>query len=141
MTATPQDLVERFYAEVWNQRSEAAAREILAEDFKFRGSLGPEHRGPDGFISYMHAVHDALADYTCVIQHLVVSDDEVAAKMRFHGTHQAPFFGREATGKSIEWAGAAFFKMREGRIAELWVLGDIDAVKQQLGADGSERFG
>lgn len=140
MTATPQQLVERFYAEVWNQHSATAAREILADDFRFRGSLGPEHRGPEGFIGYMHAVHDALAEYTCVIEHLVVGEGQVAAKMRFHGIHQAPFFGIEATGKRIEWAGAAFFKMRGGQIAELWVLGDIDSVKQQLGADGQEQF-
>ena len=58
-------LVRRFYAEVWNQRSEAAAREILHPDFRFRGSLDALRTGPEGFIDYMHKVHDALGDYTC----------------------------------------------------------------------------
>jgi len=55
MTGTPQELVERFYHEVWNRADEDVAREILHADFQFRGSLGPVYRGPDGFIGYMAA--------------------------------------------------------------------------------------
>ena len=51
MGTDPQHLVERFYNEVWNQADETVAREILAEDFRFRGSLGPEKFGQDGFIA------------------------------------------------------------------------------------------
>ena len=32
MTATPKELVERFYNEVWNSADEAVAREILHKD-------------------------------------------------------------------------------------------------------------
>ncbi|MGH6906298.1 MAG: hypothetical protein ACREDX_00390 [Aestuariivirga sp.] len=46
----------------------------------------------------------------------------------------------EATGREIAWAGGAFFKMADGKIAELWVLGDIDSVKQQLGALAHTHF-
>ena len=141
MSQTPRQLVERFYAEVWNQRSEEAACQILTEDFRFRGSLGPEHRGRQGFIGYMHAVHDALAGYTCIIEDLIATEDRAAARMMFRGDHVAPFFGVEATGKSIEWSGAAFFTVREGWISQLWVLGDIDGVKQQLGAGRGQNFG
>ena len=45
-----------------------------------------------------------------------------------------------ATGRVITWAGAAFFRVHNGRIAELWVLGDIDSVKAQLGAQGTAEF-
>jgi predicted ester cyclase len=48
-----------------------------------------------------------------------------------------PFFGVQATGREIAWSGAAFFKIEDGLIAELWVLGDIDAVKRQLMPDGA----
>ena len=50
MTLTPSELVGRFYHEVWNRADEAVVREILDEDFRFRGSLGPECRGQDSFI-------------------------------------------------------------------------------------------
>ena len=140
MADTPQRLVERFYAEVCNRADEAVARAILAEDFGFRGSLGPERRGQDGFIDYMRSIHTALGDYTCIIDDLVAAGDRVAARMTFQGRHQGDFFGVAPSGEMVCWAGAAFFRIADGRIAELWVLGDIDSVKQQLGRDAASTF-
>jgi len=60
--------------------------------------------------------------------------------MLFKGRHQAPFLGVGGTGREIKWAGAAFFRTKGERITELWVLGDIDSVKQQLGAQDSDTF-
>ena len=140
MIVDPHDLVQRFYGEVWNKADEAVAKEILAEDFRFRGSLGPELRGHDGFIDYMRSVHKALGEYVCIIEDLVTTADRAAARMIFKGTHQAVFFGVAATGREIKWAGAAFFRMSEQYIVELWVLGDVDSVKAQLGANVSPSF-
>jgi steroid delta-isomerase-like uncharacterized protein len=128
----PEMLVRRFYDEVWNRMDEAVAHEILASDFRFRGSLGPEKVGVDGFLEYMRSVHRALGDYECVIVDLIVTNGRAGARMSFHGRHQADFFGVPATGLHIEWAGAAFFETSDHKISKLWVLGDIDSVKLQL---------
>lgn len=117
---------------VWNKADEAEARKILAVDFRFRASLGPELRGPGGFIAYLRSVHAALEDFTCTIEELIVTADRAAARMSFHGRHRAKFFGIEATGREIHWNGAAFFTIAAGVITELWVLGDIEAVRRQL---------
>jgi steroid delta-isomerase-like uncharacterized protein len=135
LPATPQELVERFYHEVWNRADERVARDILDPDFRFRASLGPERRGPDGFIDYLRAVHAAVGDFTCIIEQLIATEDRAAAKMMFRGVHRANFFGVAASGRDIHWSGAAFFATRGGRITELWVLGDIDDVKRQLMPD------
>ncbi len=140
MTTTPRALVQRFYDEVWNRADENVAREILAEDFRFRGSLGPEKVGQDGFIAYMRSVHRALGSYRCIIEDCVVAEDRVACRMLFTGVHQAEFFGVAATGREISWAGAAFFRIRNDCIAELWVLGDIEGIKAQLGEVSSTYF-
>ncbi len=140
MPVTANSLVERFYHEVWHRADETVAREILHADFRFRASLGPERRGPAGFIEYMRSIHAALADYTCRIEDLVSTGNRAAARMRFSGIHRARFFGVEATGRVITWAGGAFFTTDGERITELWVLGDIDSVKQQLGAPQDTSF-
>jgi len=132
VASTARALVERFYDVVWNQADEGTARRILHPDFVFRGSLGPELRGPDGFIAYWRSVHAALENFTCIIEELVETEERVAAKMLFRGVHRGVFFGVAATGREITWSGAAFFKIRDGLIGELWVLGDIDGVKRQL---------
>ena len=137
---TPTDLVRRFYDEVWNRQDEAVARAILHADFRFRGSLGPELRGVDGFIDYLRATHRALGSCTCIVDDLVATTDRAAARMRFWGIHRARFFGVEATGREIIWAGAAFFTSDGNQIVALWVLGDLDGVKRQLGAAAESVF-
>lgn len=133
---TPRQLVERFYHDVWNQSDEAVAAEILAVDLSFRGSLGAEKRGRDGFIAYMRGVQAALGDYTCRIDDLVESPGagQAAARMTFRGVHRAEFLGAPATGREVSWAGAAFFTIKDGRIVDIWVLGDVDGLKRSLGA-------
>ena len=140
MQVTSRSLVERFYHEVWNRADEGVAREILHPEFRFRASLGPEKLGPDSFIDYMRSIHAALANYTCIIDDLVATDDRASARMTFKGIHRARLFEVEPTGREIAWAGAAFFMTDGRRIVELWVVGDIDSVKRQLGAPAGARF-
>jgi predicted ester cyclase len=127
-------LVERFYGEVWNKADEAVAAEILDPGLRFRSSLGLELAGLAEFIGYMRSIHAALADYNCVIDDLIVTERRAAARLRFCGVHRGLFFGVAPTFREITWGGAAFFTTDRGVITELWVLGDVDAVKRQLGA-------
>jgi steroid delta-isomerase-like uncharacterized protein len=134
-------LVERFYAEIWNRGDEAVARDIHDPGFRFRGSLGSLSEGRDGFIAYVRQVRATLGDYECIIEDAIESRSRVAARLTFRGVHRAGLFGVPATGKTVAWSGAAFFTIADERIAELWVLGDIDSLKRQLGADPSAKFG
>ena len=129
MERAPTSFVEVFYHQGWNTDDEAAAREILTEDFRFGGSLGPEKRGLDGFIKYMRSVRAALGDHQCVIDDLIETESRVAARMNLKGIHRAPFFDIAAIGRKIVWAGAAFFTIRGVRIAALWVPSDVDSLK------------
>jgi predicted ester cyclase len=131
---SPADLVERFYYDLWNTANETVAWEILHSDFRFRASLGPEKIGPEGFIEYMRLIHTALSGYRCTIQEMLESGECVAARLRFGGVHRATFFGVPPTGREIVWSGASFFRTTGQQIVSLWVLGDVDAVKRQLGA-------
>jgi steroid delta-isomerase-like uncharacterized protein len=132
MDSTPSSLVERFYNEVWNRADEVTARQILHPDLAFTGSLKRTVVGVENFLTYLRSIHAALGEYTCEIQDLIATETRVAARMRFQGVHQGTFFGVPATGKIIEWTGLAFFTVRQGLISEIWVMGDVDAVKQQL---------
>jgi steroid delta-isomerase-like uncharacterized protein len=140
MAVSPKKLVQRFYWEVWNRADEMVAREIIDPEFSFRGSLGPERHGHEEFLQYLRSIHAALADYRCIIDELITTDSRAAARMTFTGTHRNVFFGVPATGREITWVGAAFFAIGHSRITRLWVIGDVDAVKRQLGACASASF-
>ena len=127
-------LVRAFYDEVWNRGDADRARAILAPGVVFRGSLGDEHRGVEGFVAYMNGVRAALGDYRCDILDFVCGADRAAARMRFSGLHDAPFMGFAPTGRRIEWAGAAFFAVEDGRLSHIWVLGDLAGLRASLEA-------
>ena len=140
MPVTPTQLIERFYNEVWNTGNEDVARQILHRDFVFRGSLGPQHNGPDGFITYLRAVRRSLPDFICNIMEITTEGSRAVARMEFVGTHGGTFYGIEPTGRRLVWSGAAFFRTDGRQITGLWVLGDIDSLKRQLGVQSGGDF-
>jgi predicted ester cyclase len=126
-------LVEKFYSDVWNRGDEDVARRILSSDLEFRGSTGSTRRGVEPFLDYVRLIRGALGGYECVIEDAVVEPPKAFARMLFHGRHTGPFFGVPPTGNVVSWAGAALFTVVASRIRSVWVLGDVDGLKQQLG--------
>jgi len=137
---TPERLIERFYREIWDHADEGVAREILAPGLRFRGSLGPEKTGPEGFIEYLRDVHAALGAFESIVESLIVSGGRAAARLTFRGVHRGALFGVAPTGRLLEWQAAAFFETNGAQITALWLLGDVDSVKRQLGAHGTPTF-
>ena len=127
----PRLLVCRYY-EMWNRWDFALADELIAEDISFRGSLGVEVRGREGFKDYMRTVCAAFPDFHNHIEELVVEGDKVAVRLTYTGTHRGELFGIRPTGRQVSYAGMAIFRIVEGRIVEGWVLGDVHGLVRQL---------
>ena len=126
------DLVKQFYLRLWNQRDYEIANQILQEQVNFRGSLGPAMVGRDKVCEYVKSVTDALQNYTCEIQEIVVDGEKAAAKVLFRGIHVGEFMGFEPTGKEVSWLGAAFFESENGLLTTIWVLGDMQSLTSNL---------
>jgi predicted ester cyclase len=63
----------------------------------------------------------------------VVSEgDRSFARLTYRGTHRGELFGLPGSARQVEYAGAALFRLRSGRIAAVWVLGDVFGLLQQL---------
>lgn len=124
--------VERFYRELWNRHDEAAIPALLHDDVTFRGSLGVEKRGHTGFAEYVNMVHEALRDYECTINDLVIEEPKAFARMTFSGIHTKEFMGYPSTGRRVSWAGCALFTFRGEKVSDVWVLGDLKGLEQQL---------
>ena len=127
-----EDLIGRFYADLWNRWNDAAVEEVLAEDFSFRGSMGSQTRGRDGWRGYRDAIRAGSRDFHNEVTDLVASGNRAAARLRYTGHHTGPLAGVDATGRWFEYAGAAFFASRGGRLTAAWVLGDLDGLRRQL---------
>jgi predicted ester cyclase len=132
-------LVHDFYERIWNVADQSAIASLLAEDFAFRGSLGAEMRGRAAFWNYVCAVRSALAQYRCEILDCVCEGPHAFAKMCFSGVHVGELRGHRPSGLPVRWLGAALFRFDQGRIAELWVLGDLAGLDAMLSANLAQR--
>jgi len=128
------DLVRVFYEKFWNEVDLEKADEILHPDVTFRGSVGVGARGRREVCDYVLMVTTALSGYRCDVESLIADGDSAAAKVRFSGIHTGDFLGHPPTGRRVEWIGAAFFTADENKLREIWVLGDLESLRSQLGS-------
>ena len=131
---TNRQLIERFYGQVWNQWDADVARAILSPDIVFRGSLGVDVRGHNGFLGYVALIRAAFPDFRNEIEEIISEEAHAVARLTYSGTHKGELFGTPATGREITYAGAAFFQFSDGQIDEIWVLGDRMALMEQINA-------
>lgn len=125
--------IEVYYDVLWNQWRFDAIPELLSPNIVFRGSLGVDVVGHDGFLKYMDVVHSAFPDFHNTIREMIIDESAAAVRLTYHGTHQGTLFGIPQTGRSIEYAGVAIFHFENDLIASGWVLGDTVSLWRQLG--------
>ena len=138
MNTTINELVARFYDELWNRWDDTPVEQVLAEDFAFRGSLGIETSGRDEWRGYRDLIRQGSADFHNEVLDLVTDGDHAAARLSYSGHHTGVLAGIPATGRGFEYAGAAFFTCSVGMLTSAWVLGDLLGLRQQLQPDGRD---
>jgi len=74
----------------------------------------------------------AVPDLFYDVHDLVVEEQRVAARIVFRCTPEQEFLGLAPTGRRIEFAEHVFYRLRDGRIAEVRSLLDRDRVREQL---------
>ena len=126
-------LIAAYYYELWNPWRFDLANRFVAVDVKFHGSVGVSVEGVDGFRDYMRLIQAAFPDFHNSVEEMVVEGDRVAARLTYTGTHRGPIFGVKPTGKTIEYEGLALFRIRDGLIAEGYVLGNVIRLLGELG--------
>jgi predicted ester cyclase len=126
------ELVRVFYKELWDHANTSLVARVFHADFTFRGSLGPELVGHEQFIGYVHFVTGALGQYTSDILAMVEEENQVIARLRFHGIHQGELLGVAPTGRHVWWYGMPVFTFDGPLVRDLWVLGDLFSLQARL---------
>jgi steroid delta-isomerase-like uncharacterized protein len=126
-------VIRRFYEELWNRWDLAAAHEVVAPDIRFRGSLGTTVEGLAAFLGYVEQIRAAFPDWHNQIDELIAADERVVARMTWTGTHRGELLGIPPSGRTVTYVGAAFFRVREDKIREGWVVGDTQELWKALG--------
>ena len=125
-------LVKRFFAQGPSQGDLKAADELLADDFTLHVPL-PCSPGVQGMNEVILACRAAFEHLDVTVEDMVADGEMVAARFTARGIHKGNFMGLPATGKSITMTGIEIFRIKNGRIAELWGEANLLGLMQQLG--------
>jgi steroid delta-isomerase-like uncharacterized protein len=134
-TQANRELVLRFYEEVWNQGNVGVAHEVFAPDY-VRHDLRPSAAlpGPEGQAKIAADFRIAFPDLRMTVDLIVAEDDLVAARWTAAGTHSGPWAEVAPTGAEVTFSGMNVFRVREGKVVELWNHRDDLGLMEQLGA-------
>ncbi len=109
----------------------------FAPDFRWMGNAGCGMKtGLREFQdNWQRPFQAAFSDKVCVDEARLVQGEWMAAFGRQEATHSGEFMGVAATGKRVEIRYMDFWKVKDGKIIDNWVMVDFPHVMQQLGVD------
>ncbi len=115
----PSDHLATFYGhynECCNEHRFQDLDQFVAQDVAIDGM----HRGLDAYTAELRAVVRAFPDYRWELRRLVVDAPWIAAHLTDSGTHREAFRGIQPTGRSVVLPEFAFYRVDDGKIAEVW---------------------
>lgn len=124
-------LARRFRDEIFAQGNLTAADEILAPDVVWHADVAP---GAEGVRAHATELRDAFPDLALSADQVVAAGDRVAILWTMRGTHQGELYGAPPTGNPVTTPGTDIFRIENGKIAEIWTVGDDLGLLIQLGA-------
>ena len=111
--------------------------EFFAQRFRWMGNAGCGTKlGLKAFQdNWQRPFQAAFSEKVCIDEARLYMGEWAAAFGRQEATHSGEFMGVEATGKRIEIRYMDFWKVKDGKITDNWVMVDFPHVLAQLGLD------
>ncbi|MDQ1274529.1 MAG: hypothetical protein QG610_100 [Euryarchaeota archaeon] len=125
-------IVRRFFEEGPSKGNLDIADELLSPDFTLHVPL-PASQGIEGINEVITTCRAAFEHLNVTIEDMTAEGDKVAARFTARGIHKGNFMGLPATGKPITMTGIEIFRIKDGKIAELWGEANLLGLMQQLG--------
>lgn len=111
----------KFMNEVVSQGNLAALDEIVATDFVEHQEVPPgTPPGVEGLKGFITAYRAAFPDATATVEQIVASDDLVAMRSIWKGTHKGEWMGIAPTGKEVQFEVLDFVRVKDGKAVEHW---------------------
>ncbi|MDD4619498.1 MAG: ester cyclase [Methanosarcina sp.] len=125
-------IVRKFFEEGPSKGNLNIANELLSPDFALHVPL-PAPPGIEGINEVITSCRAAFEHLNVTIEDMIAEGNNVAVRFTAHGVHKGDFMGLQATGKPITMTGIEVFRIKDGKIAELWGEANLLSLMQQLG--------
>jgi predicted ester cyclase len=89
--------------------------------------------GPEGYEELFAGMRRAFPDLHIDVEHMMVTDDEIAMAYTVTGTHLGELMGHGPTGRTVSYRGVQITRFVDGKFVERWGSSDELGMLRQLG--------
>lgn len=107
---------------------------LVSDDFVVHTAVPGIGTGKAGMRQLMRIYFGAFTPQHVDVNDIVADGDLVAVRHAHHITHSGEFAGVPPTGKQVVVEGIEMYRVRDGKISEMWHHDDMLGLMQQLGA-------
>jgi steroid delta-isomerase-like uncharacterized protein len=124
----------KYVDSVYNAHNPDAVDQFFTSDVVVH-SVAPDVEGGNG-IGYVKDVVRALVaafpDLKLTVEDTIQQDDRLSARVVLEGTHKGRFAGIGPTGRTVKVTNFAIYRLKDGKISEMWSLVDMHQLRRQL---------
>jgi steroid delta-isomerase-like uncharacterized protein len=132
-TATAEDIVRRFVADVISHGDLDQLDHLLADDYEYHAP-GMDIRGREGIRQVFAMLRAGFPDWSETIEDLLVDRDRAVFRVTGRGTHLGEFMGMPPTGREVLVAGIDIVRLDGDVVVEHWAVFDQLGMLRQIGA-------
>ena len=126
------ELIRHIMEDGFNKADMAVVYDCFHTDYQRHGHGVASMTSLAEHVEDLKARHAAFSVAKFTIRKIVGDGDTVAVQFDFTGIHSGTFNGLPATGNSVKRPAAAFFVIRDGKVAEGTVFADGAGFMAQL---------
>ena len=126
-------IVRKFFEVGPSTGDIVAADALLHPEFSLHTPLPTPGPGIEAMNNVIITCRAAFHGLQVTVDDIMAEGDKVTARFTARGVHNGEFMGLPATGKGITMTGIEIFRIKDGKIAELWGEANLMGLMQQLG--------
>ena len=134
----PAEASRRLIEESFNEGKFELADKLISPDAINHDPAEPVRmrglRGPETFKRTVTMYREAFPDVRMVVDDVIASGDQVAARWHSEGTHRGQLEGLAPTGARVSVTGISIDRWKDGKVVETWSEWDNLGLARQLGA-------
>jgi predicted ester cyclase len=127
-------IIESYFHKIWNEGQLHLLEEIIAPDYiNHSASIPNLPKGPKGLFPIIESIRKGFPDLHYEIKDLIITNDDVVARVVMTGKLLGELWGIHPNGKEIEVNQINIERIVNGKIAEHWRVTDELQMMRQLG--------
>lgn len=132
-TTQNKNTIRRFYNEVITSQDGQVVNALIAPEITVHDPVMGELHGIDAFRRLIKVFQLGFPQRSATVEVLLAEDDLVSALHTHNAINSGSFMGLPPTEREITIRGLELFRLRDGKIVELWRHDDDAGLMRQLG--------